>query len=478
MTVLGIVFVVAYVGALFGGRRWVLGVLACSMPFNDSIVVSVGQATLTPFYLGLILYTVLAYTAWNSKAASLDRERGGWLLRGLFAYALVVTLIAPALFAGMGVVAASIGLDQQASSLTPLGYTSSNVAQMVYLFLNVVFVLRNQRDDAFNSKYVTLGLAVGILVAFSSFTGGSWLHTLFDNSPRNFYMTDAVRLRGQFSEPSHLGVFALVATVYFSAMVSRSRSVRSFVGYLVLTGMGVALLVASASGTAVVGLLVALVTIVLIAIARVGLRRPDRSLRFRIPVPIFLGMVAGFVGLCLALPGIVTSVAQIIAGKAGTLSLSTRTIVDQHSLDILVHTDLMGAGNGSNRSSSLLVMLLSQIGLVGTLLFIAVIVVAVIAGLSVASRVPVALALVAFVSAAFVSFADFASPILWTLLACALAARPNLLGARPNLLGGLSGSLRSPRPPLSPIGPASSRSPQKRGSVEKRNREPFDESGS
>lgn len=417
MTTLGIIFAGAYGIALFGGRRWVLLVLASSIAFNDSIVIAFGAATITPFYFGLILYLISSFTIWRGPAAHTGRFPGRSTLVFLFVYCAFVTALSPALFAGLGVISAAYGIDQQAQFLTPLAFTSSNVAQMAYLLLNIIFVWRSQRDGTFESRHVTIGLAVGAVVACSAFIGGVWPHAFFDTSPRGFYSIETGRLRGQFSEPSHLGAFAVTATLYFGITLARTQSVRRFVAYGVLTGMALALLYASASGTAAVGLGVGL--LVMLAISLWGRRLRGRRLRGpgRVPVPMFLGGVAVMVVLIVLLPSIIDVINSIIDTKIGSTSLSNRSIVDQNSIAVFFKTFLLGAGNGSNRGSSLFLMLLSQIGLIGTTLFLIVVVTAVIRGLSVKVNVPAALALIGFLSAAFVSFPDFASPILWSLIA-------------------------------------------------------------
>ncbi|MCH6471811.1 O-antigen ligase family protein [Sinomonas terrae] len=430
MTALGMIFAGAYAIALFGGRRWVLLVLASSISFNDSIVMALGTATITPFYLGLIVYLLSSFTVWRREPLQNGQLPGRLVLIIMFIYCSVITAISPVLFAGLGVISAADGIDQQVASLTPLGFTSSNLAQVAYLLLNVIFVLRSQRDGTFGSRHLTVGFAIGALVACSSFIGGAWPHAIFDNSPRGFYTIETGRLRGQFSEPSHLGAFAVAASIYFGARLARVRSLRTFVVYGVLVSMALTLLIASASGTAAVGLGAAL-----LAMLAVSLRTSQFKKAVRIRVPVFLGGIAALVALIVLLPSLFDMINTIVQSKFGSVSLTDRTLVDQNSITVFLKTFLLGAGDGSNRGSSLLLMLLSQIGLVGTALFLRAVSISVFRGLSKHSEVPAALALIGFLSSAFVSLPDFASPILWALIAVTFSSQQSCIAGSGELSG-------------------------------------------
>ncbi|MDQ4502982.1 hypothetical protein [Sinomonas sp. ASV322] len=376
-------------------------------------MIVLGEATISPFYFGLILYSICSFTAWRrGPGAQSSGFRGRVVLVILLVYCTFVTAISPALFAGLGVISATNGIDEQVRSLTPLTFTLSNFAQIAYLLLNVMFVWRSQRDGTFEGRHIAIGLAIGAIVACSSFMGDVWPHALFDNSPRGFYTIETGRFRGQFSEPSHLGAFAVIATIYFGATLARTKTVRGFVGYAVLTFMAVALLYASASGTAAIGLGAAVLA--MLAISLRG-RRFGGSTRVRLPV--FLGGLVAVVMLTVLLPSIIDVIKAIVDSKLGSTSLTNRSLVDQNSIAVLFRTFLLGAGDGSNRGSSLLLMLLSQIGLIGTALFLVVALTSIFRGLSSRANAPAALALIGFLSSAFVSLPDFASPILWSLIA-------------------------------------------------------------
>lgn len=412
MTALGAIFIAIYALSLFAGRRGFLYALALSISFNDSVVIAAGNVVVTPFYVGLIVYAALWLAVWRKDDRAAGLGSGGQLPFALLVYGVLITAISPGIFAGIGVVSASLGLDTQANALTPLTYTLSNIAQIAYLALTVFLVMSNERSGAFTSKHVGVGLGFGVLVACTGLVGPSWPHALFDNSPKGFYSIETGRLRSQFAEPSHLGAFATAAAVYFVVMLVMSTTVRQFFIRAIFGGLSVVLLVASASGTGSIGVLLALALICFI-----GLVRKRSSGPIRIPIAVFLFGLAAMVATAALLPKLISIFSSLIASKTDSLSLSTRSFVDTNSIDVLLRTFLLGAGDGSNRASSLLLMILSQLGIVGTVLFLAVAARAVFRGIRIPANVPASLALIGFLSAAFVSLADFASPVLWSLLA-------------------------------------------------------------
>lgn len=412
MTPLGVIFLAIFAVSLFAGRKGFLYALALSISFNDSVVIAAGNVVVTPFYVGLMVYAALWLAVWRKDAQSASLGLGGQLPLALLAYGVLITAISPGVFAGIGVVSASIGLDAQANALTPLAYSLSNLAQIAYLALTVFLVISNERSGAFTSKHVSVGLGFGVLVACTGLIGPSWPHTFFDNSPKGFYSIETGRLRAQFAEPSHLGAFATAAALYFVVMLVMSTTVRQFFVRAIFSGLSVVLLVASSSGTGSIGILLAVILICFI-----GLVRRRSSGPIRIPISVFLFGLAAAVAAAALLPKLISILSSIIASKTDSLSLSTRSFVDTNSIDVLLRTFLLGAGDGSNRGSSLLLMILSQLGIVGTILFLAIAARAVFRGIRVPANLPASMALVGFLSAAFVSLADFVSPILWSLIA-------------------------------------------------------------
>lgn len=412
---LGYLFMAAYVVTFFRGRRALLYVVAAAVPFNDSAAVAFGGVALSPFYLGLIIYLAME-VATGVRHPSRRGDAPLGLLIGMLAFGLAITVVGPILFAGKGVIASGIGIDEQVERLTPLAATSSNFAQAAYLALNLAFVFYNERSRTVTSRHVSTAFAVGTVVAFAGFiawrVGLALPKDLFDNSIRNHYAGNTVRLRAQFAEPSHLGAFALVATFYFGVKMFQARDMKAFAPRAALTLMAAVALVSSGSGTGVIGGIVAIAVVATLGITR-ALRARTLTLR---PLPLLMGLTL-FVAALAVSPALVGSVTDLVSGKQGGTSLNSRDYSNQLAVKLFTDTLGLGVGLGSNRASSLFFLLISTVGLIGTVLFLLIAFRAFRNGQRDHTRSAASIALVAFISAAFISYGDLASPVLWILVA-------------------------------------------------------------
>jgi hypothetical protein len=411
MTLIGLVFLAALVIGLLSGRNAFNHVLASTIGFNDSSMLNSGAVAVSPFYAGAIIWILATCTIWRRP-----RERHGQGAAFLFvAFTGLVTALGPTLFAGMGVVASDIGLDQQAGNLSPLTYSTSNVAQMIYLLIVVTMFALNTHDGL-NERHVVTGLIVGSLTALSSMIVADWPHDVFDSRENGFYSIETIRVRAQFAEPSHLGVFALVACLFFVTRLSTAKTLAMFGFNLAGAVVAGLLLSVSATGTALVGLPIAVVV--------AGALLTVRWLRSGKPLSPLVVVAVAFVPAVVALLVFRywATVVGVIDVKIGSTSYSTRTFVDANAVRVLVESWFVGVGAGSNRASSLLLMILSQIGIIGTVLFLIVVLGAVRTGYARAATIASASGLVAFLCAAAVSFADLVSPIMWLLVVVCASA--------------------------------------------------------
>ncbi|WAH95920.1 hypothetical protein [Arthrobacter sp. MMS18-M83] len=421
MTALGIFFALIYVFGMIKGQRALLIGVACAVPFNDSAMIVAGDVTVTPFYVGLVLYLIITIIGQRKAAFTGPGRNPSRLLIPLFVYGLFITIFGPRLFEGMAVIASGMGLDEQVGHLSSLAPSLSNFAQIAYLGLALIFVGFNERRSFLGPAFLLTAFTVGTLVAFAAFVvqkvGIVWPQLFFDNSPRGFYAIEPLRLRGQFSEPSHLGAFALAACIYFIICLFRARLSIPWLGYLLMTGVSIVVFTASSSGTGIVGGIIAAAVMAVMGMVRIA--KPGTKLRPSVVIA-SLFLLSGGV---FAIPGLASALWAVIIDKQGGGSFVNRGLADEIAYGILWTSDSLGIGLGSNRSSSLWTMLLSTIGIVGTSLFVAVVLVCFRRSFGLPERLPAALSLVGFVSAAFVSFADFASPIMWSLICFCFAAR-------------------------------------------------------
>jgi hypothetical protein len=427
VTVLGIIFAVMYVVSLRWGRRGIASVMVLATPFFDSAALNVGNISLSPFYLGSALFACITVPL-MLRGGALSHFRP---LEYLLLYAAIVTAISPALFAGTPVIASGLGIDEQVGYLAELTYSISNVAQIAYLGLNTIFVLGSMREGMIKRGFVTgsfwIGTILGASAVLANFVGVSWPSAFFHNSERGLYSVETYRVYAQFSEPSHLGAYSVIALSYFVVLLLQERrngasAVLAF-GALI-AGINV---IGSDAGTAFAALAILFPVAVVagaITVARAG---PGRQLAFA-PA---LFLAAAILYAILRGPEIVTLVVDRLGLKAASGSLASRTYADSVGVNALWSTYGLGAGLGSNRTSSLAYLLLGTIGLAGTLLFAITVTVCIYRGWKHPQTRAAASGIAAFIAAAVISYADFANPVMWTLIAFVLGQAVRHAPAKP-----------------------------------------------
>ena len=414
MTPLGIIFGVAYlVGLIRSGRAGVVAVMAVATGFNDSAFLNIGGISLTSFYVGSILYAVI--TAFYFLQHPRPPKNRGVAPLLLLAYAGLITLVSPGVFAGLPVFASNQGLDTQAQAgLSKLGYSASNLAQTVYLLLNVVLLytidtaipkLRTMIDVG-----IGIGASVALIVSVSQPWSETWANEFFRNSDRNFYSIMDVRAAGQFSEPSHLALFSTIAIGWWLG-AALERGSRSRIAWLMLP-VAIANFALSAAGTGYAGALGILVGVILIAL------RPSIVSDVKVVAPRRIAGVLVLILPALAfLPRLIAWASDYVTGKSLSESAATRSQADDNAVSVLWQTFGLGSGLGSNRASSLLLMLLGMVGIIGTALYLVIVFVALREGFRDPQLISAFLGLTGGLSALFVSGADLANPLTWMLIA-------------------------------------------------------------
>ncbi|WP_162599898.1 hypothetical protein [Nocardioides solisilvae] len=392
---------------------------AISFPFYDSAALTIGPFGVAPHYLGIIALILLAATF---RSPGTPTTRGEVLCLLLAGISVLTTAASPWLFSGLSVLASGTGLDEQVRFQSQLTYSASNVAQVMYLAVNLIlvtFVLKRLgigRDVI--RVALTTGTFAGGMAAAATLLGANYPHELFDTNPRFFYAELDTRLRGHLSEPSHLGAFSLTALAFFTVSALTQSSAGNRLRDILMASVAALTLYLSEAGTAVLGaavggsLLLAAATIRTLSTGRLSL-------------PGFVAISLGTgIALFLSQPGY-DFVSNILASKQGSMSLTTRSFADLHALELTAQTYGLGVGLGSNRASSMLAMLASTIGVVGVCTFVGLCYLALRNGMRARNLAEMA-ALTALLTASFISIADFTSPILWTLIGTGLHANAGL----------------------------------------------------
>ena len=420
ITPVGLVLFATMLLFLVFWRRHFVWFLAAMIPFPQTAMFVVAGQGVSPFYAAAIVATALGV---GSVVNRLVRDRLEFvplrigetaLLAAFAAYSTAITLLGPLLFEGIGVFSPRLGIGSQLANQTPLTFTVSNLAQLAYLLLGVgvvVYVLSLEHLDV---RLVEAGIWVGLLFTLVNAVvlaaGLSFPRELFDTLPTIYYQGGS-RLRGPFAEPSVLGAFLSASLAY---LVNRSLSVRGPARAVACLGIAIAVyeFTESVSGTA----LVALSVVAGVALAAglrkwavAGLRRVDTVVQALLLVVLAI----------LLFPKPIEAVtSSLVADKVVSDSYADRTDADGYALTLLRDSWGLGVGLGSNRPSSFGAMLLSCVGVVGTLLLVVLVVRSAFRTYrSKPEYRPTAWALMAVFVAMMVAKADLATPMLWMALA-------------------------------------------------------------
>jgi hypothetical protein len=302
--------------------------------------------------------------------------QGKWLL--IFgAIAIASAFVLPVVFAGVPIYDPKIGIDDGLFIRPPLAFGLSNIGQAGFLawhiatafaLLGIKFSAAKARRAFLWAFYIegffvfteSLCQLAGIdfplsLVLNNPSLGGA----LWENSNEAY----GTRVPGTFSEPSIAGAFLVLYCVGFLAqyLARRGGSIRVIVS-LVASGM-----VASSSS---------LFTLSLAPLALLVRYSPFRfpcyinrrqTKRIMWILVLFLAPLAIALLFSSGYREVLTSV-TVSKGESG--SFINRTAADLYSVQLLLQTYGLGVGLGSNRSSSFLTTLISNVGVAGTLAFL------------------------------------------------------------------------------------------------------------
>jgi hypothetical protein len=302
---------------------------------------------------------------WSGKT----NLKGKYLLIAFGFLGVFSAFVYPFIFAGVHVYLPKVvAIDDGFFYRPPLQFSFSNIAQAVYLVLDVLVVFAAasaRKSNKARSLYdlAFYGLAGLVFVQFLClYFGISFPYSLFQNNPGYLMATAtgqdlAVRVMGTFTEPSGAGMMlALFFAGYFYEYFSGTGSVLKPIIAAVSIG-----LVRSSSSLAAMLAVTALIPIC----------RPF----FRYPWfvrPARLAKVVGVltVATLIVLSPLSTMLREYTTDKSETLSYVHRTAADVFSLQLAADTHWIGVGLGSHRPSSLLASLLSTMGVLGLIIFL------------------------------------------------------------------------------------------------------------
>lgn len=389
VTLFGVLVVAIGIWCQFGGyRRAVITMVALTV-FGSAGALelsALGGASVTPADLFILFYSLRLVSMRQGTSLLIAEIAPG---RPLFIFALLniwicgMALVAPRLFDGATYVF-SLSRALDADGMTLLHPTSGNISQVVYAMGGFVvacvtsaFARKPGGYDAILSAVMvvtSLDLGFAILDLVTSATHTGFILDLVHTANYAFLTDDELggvkRISGSFSEASAFASFSLTLLgVNFSLYVMHVRS--RFTGTASL--MLAALIALSTSSVGYLGLglfMVAFMLYVPVTTFRTMRRRPITIAATMLGVGVLLAAC-----VVLLLPGLANTINAVLSeslfNKATSDSGIERSSWNYQGWQVFLDTYGVGAGIGATRTSSYLVLLLSNLGALGFGLFFA-----------------------------------------------------------------------------------------------------------
>jgi hypothetical protein len=277
------------------------------------------------------------------------------------------SFVLPEIFNGVPVFEARSGMDYiDVSQLYPLQFTVSNIAQPIYIFVNLFVILFLRIRAEAKSFDTTIGRALDIMFIIG-FTMLIWQSisiyfgipfpedfirgASLDRAYRTESLAFGVRMNGSFAEPADLGMFAGVCLGYGLGLLFLMGRVGMG---LFLVGAGIFMGVASGSTTAIVAMLGPILFLVLSA--------------KRIKVNIITISVASIGAIIFSFwiynsDFLANFINSTLVQKIDSSSFAARFFSLEYSLTLFIDTFGLGVGLGSHRPSSMIAMLIACLGI-------------------------------------------------------------------------------------------------------------------
>ncbi len=373
-TIIGVIFFCCGAYCFLYKEEILFGLLLVASTFEAASAINIGQRGIQPYFV-VAAFVIARALVNRSLGLRLNRKmpQGKWLL--IFgAIGVTSAFVFPVIFAGVPIYDPKIGIDAGLFNRPPLQFGLNNVIQAVYLALHVAtaFALFSIKFSAEKTrKAYLLAFYIEVFFVFAEslcqlarIEFPLWLVL---NNPgyalwENWMEAYGTRVPGTFSEPSLAGPFLVLYCVGFLAqyLAGKGGSLRAIVS-LVASGM-------VASTTSLFALILApFALLVRYSPFRfpwyVNLRQAKRIawilFLFTAPLILVLLFSSGY-------REVLTAV-TVSKGESG--SFINRTASDLYSLQLLLQTYGIGVGLGSNRTSSFLSTLFSNVGVAGTLAY-------------------------------------------------------------------------------------------------------------
>jgi hypothetical protein len=331
------------------------------------------------FLVGLLASVALRRDILRDLGTVLARQPAAWLILFLIGYTVAGAYLLPRLFAGETTVFVSLR-DQARIAEIPLGPVGGNLTQSLYFVLSAlaffalsVLLLHRGTLAALRTGFFAwaiLHVSMGLIGLFGKIAGmGDLLAPIRSATYAMLTNVDIAgfsRIAGAYSEASSFGA-ATVVLLAFTFTYWRSTQDRFALGLSVVL---LVLLVLSTSSTAYgAGGVLGMVLVFSIACAALRNRLQAQD----------VAIVAGGIAVIVIGLGVVVHdnsaldplwhlFDTMVLDKASSASARERAYWNYRSLESLYETSGLGLGIGSSRASSWVIAVISQLGIIGSIM--------------------------------------------------------------------------------------------------------------
>jgi hypothetical protein len=373
-TVIGVIFFLCAVYCFLLKEEWLFGLLIISIVFEAASAINFGERGVQSYYIVSAFVLARGLLRWG-RGAVRDRRmpQGVWLL--IFAgIVLASAIVLPIVFAGTPVYDPKIGIDEGFFVRPPLTLGINNYVQAAFLLWHVATAYALLAINTPNRKvYKAYLWAFYILVAVVAAESVCQLinvpfpHSVFLNNPGYSLWgregeVSGMRNPGTFSEPSLAGGFLGMYVLGFLAKYLAGKGGK----IKVIVSMAASGLVTSGGSLFTISLLTPFLLLKYMPFRWpwfVNISKAKRLawvlLVFSIPPALLLVAPSGYT----------ETLTTNTVSKGESSSFINRTASDLYALQLVAKTDGLGVGMGSNRASSLITTVLSNVGVAGFLVF-------------------------------------------------------------------------------------------------------------
>lgn len=381
-----IVLVVGFYCLLLGTRATTTAfVVFCTL--GSAAAILIGGANVQPAHLFLV-FLALASLTWrrlaNQALAALKISEPGFWLLCLVVYGIMSSYLMPRLFAGETYI---VPLGSTESLITiygvaPLAPVSSNLTQSIYLTGDLICFLMIFAIASTNSGFKAVANALiiyaganiffGALDLLTSMTGTQDALKFIRNAQYTFHDEESIgdlrRIIGSWPEASAFAAMTLGALGFTGTMWLYGRN-PLVTGTLAFLSLAFVLLSTSSSG--LVGSVVVLGLLYLVALNRCGTHWDHRFSAAMVILAPLIGITVTLLVMTneAAADKISEYLDVLIFNKSTSDSGVQRASWNVFAWNNFVDTWGLGVGLGTNRASSFILAVLSNVGVPGALFY-------------------------------------------------------------------------------------------------------------